>query len=160
MATLTDGLSTTLSIGEANYVCEIEVTPPPIDGGPGIPQDCMRSGDWMRMWPRRRKKLGSITTLVSWNPDVYGSNINGNIPTLVNVNQSQLMVLGFPNGKRIGFYGVVEKFEPQAMKEGERPTANITITPTLLHPYTGAVANPTYVSSVSINTLVSGNVAP
>lgn len=154
MATMVDGLSTTLVIGSYNFVCEIEVTPPGIDGGEGIPQDCMRSGLWNLVWPKKRRKLTPITVLVSWNPDVYGFNIAavsnniyyvpGAYPGLI-VNQNMQMYVYFPTGSTLTFYGFVSKFEPQAMKEGERPTANMTIMPSLLHPSTGLAVAPTYV---------------
>lgn len=140
---LKEGIPTTISIGIAGLVCEVEVTPPAIDGGENIPQDCMRSGIWGISWPRYRKRLMPFTTVVSWDPDVYGVNF---VPVLasVQVGMNQYITLTFPDGNRIGYYAVVNKFEPGVLKDGERPTATITISPTLMHPTTGAVVPPAY----------------
>lgn len=138
MATLHDGLQTILTIGDTNLVCEIEVTPPSLDGGDPIDLSCMRSGEWALMYPRRRKKVGPMTILVSWNPEVYRNLAAGVVDARVFLNLNQLMQLRFPNGAVLSFYGFITKFEPQAMKEGERPTANITIQLSLLDPYCNA----------------------
>ena len=160
MATLFDGLATTLNIGATTLVCEIEVTPPAIDGGEGIAQDCMRSGGWHLMWPKKRRKLGAITAVVSWGPDVYAANL-GVLPLpSVQVSIVTSIVLTFPNGAFLTFWGFVSKFEPQAMKEGERPTANITIVPSLINPSTCTSQYPIYnagpTGPCAPNTLVGG----
>jgi|GEM_PF-2948378 len=145
MATLFDGLYTTLNIGGTVLVCEIEVTPPAIDGGEGIPQDCMRSGGWNLMWPRKRRRLGPISAVVSWSPDMYFVNLGlappPNASVLVNI--VSMVFVTFPTGGILAFWGFLSKFEPQAMKDGERPTANITIVPSLINPATGLASFPT-----------------
>ncbi len=128
MATLHDGLQTILTVGDTNLVCELEVTPPAIDGGDPIDLSCMRSGAWAPMYARRRKRAGPMTILVSWNPEVYFHNFAvGVLENRIRINVNQLMILYFPNGATLTFWGFITKFEPQAMKEGERPTANLTI---------------------------------
>jgi len=161
MATLFDGLATTLNIGGTVLICEIEVTPPAIDGGEGIPQDCMRSGGWNIMWPKKRRKLGPISALVSWSPDMYWVNLGQlpppNVSVLVNI--VSLVTVTFPTEGILTFWGFLSKFEPQAMKEGERPTANITIVPSLINPSTGLVAFPIMSGlrlPTTTNTLVGG----
>ncbi len=121
-----DGYPITLSLGTSGLVCEIEVTPPAIEGGV-IPQDCMRSGTTAISWPKSRKKYLPLTVMASWDPDVYGQNLGvvGGTAAIINLNQS--MTLTFPGGRVLSFWATITKFEPAAMKEGERPTATVTI---------------------------------
>lgn len=140
---LTEGIPTMLTIGIDNMVCEIEVTPPAIDGGELIPQDCMRSGPWGVALPRYRKRLLPFTAVVSWDPLVYGVNM-GVVFGIMRVNVNQTMNITFPDGRVFGFYAAVTKFEPGVLKDGERPTATVTISPTLMHPTTGNVSHPVY----------------
>ena len=135
MATLHEGLDTILTIGDTNLVCELEVTPPKMDGGEPIDLSCMRSGEWATFGARRRKKVGPMTIMVSWNPEVYRNFVIGIVDPRLKLNYNQLMYLRFPNGAILTFYGFVTGFDPQALKEGERPTANITIQMSFLDPY-------------------------
>lgn len=142
---LTEGIPTTLSIGQGGMVCEIELTPPEIDGGELIPQDCMRSGVWGIALPRYRKRLMPFTAVVSWDPLVYGVNFVV-VASVMRVNFNQTMSVVFPDGRSIQFYASVTKFTPGVLKEGERPTATVTIAPTLMNTATTppAPAAPTY----------------
>lgn len=150
MGKLADGFSattpTTLSLGDSGFVCEIEVTPPALDGGDMIPQDCMRSGVIGIALPRSRMRFMPITAVVSWDPQVYGVNL-GVVAggQLVTINRNQLLTLTFPNGRRLNFYGAVTKFEPGVLKEGERPTATMTVGFTNINPANGLVYAPQWV---------------
>lgn len=148
MAKLTDGYTaatpTLLIIGDGNLVCEIEVTPPALDGGEMIPQDCMRSGSIGIALPRNRMRFMPITATVSWDPNVYGQNLGVVAGTEVKINVNQVQRIQFPNGKLLTFYGAVTKFEPAPLKEGERPTATVTIGFSNINPGTGGVSTPSW----------------
>ena len=148
MGKLADGFTSTfatlLNIGDGSLVCEIEVTPPEIDGGEMIPQDCMRSGTLGVALPRSRFRFMPITAVVSWDPDVYGVTLGVVAGTGVLINVNQVNYIQFPNGRRLTFYGAVTKFTPSPLKEGERPTATVTLGFTNIHPSTGLVTRPTW----------------
>lgn len=127
-----DGLSTILSIGDTGYICEKTVTPPGLDAGEAIDISCMRSGFNFRKWPKQRKTWTPITATVAWSPEVYDFNLN--LPAnngVLTVGLNQLMNILFPDGDLLIFWGTVQKFLPNEHKEGEQPTAVITIELTL-----------------------------
>lgn len=148
MAILLDGFKTTLTLFTDSLSFEIEVTPPAIDGGEPIPQDHMRSGFLSVFFPRKRQKLGPLTLLVAWDSFNYYQVTQNIAPGSINspvatVNKNQFMSIVFSDGSVLGFWGAVTKFEPGAMKDGERPTATIIVMPTLMN-CSGVVMTPTF----------------
>lgn len=138
MPLLTDGYKTIISLANDSLLFEIEVTPPAIDGGEVVAQDHMRSGFLSIFFPRKRRRLSPFTLMVAWDTSLYyqaAQNVHPNVVAgmLATVNKNQLITITFPDSATLAFWGTVNKFEPGALKEGERPTATLTVTPTLLN---------------------------
>lgn len=153
MALLVDGYKTTINLTADLVVLEIEVTPPAIDGGEPIPQDHMQSGFLSIFFPRKRRRLAPFTLMVAWNSFAYNQITQSVTPNAVagmiaSVNKNQSMTITFSDGATLSFWGFVSKFEPGTMKDGERPTATLTIVPSLLDCY-NIIRTPIYTAGIS-----------
>lgn len=124
MAILNDGFSTIVSIGGVDFF-EKEVTPPGIDGGGPNDTTTMRNLAWRTRQPKFLVTLTESEILVAYDSSVYDD--TGTI--LDNVNVNQLLVITFPDSHAVAFWGWLDKFKANAIKEGEQPTAMITIVP-------------------------------
>lgn len=123
MARLRDGFKTLLSFAlNPTLYAEIELTPPAVDKGSMIPQDTMRNTAWRMKIGKALKDLTEFTVTISWDPAIYFQShvYMGN----------QSMSITFPDGSILQFWAEVTKFAPGPNKEGERPTATLTINPT------------------------------
>lgn len=126
MAFLTDGFPTTVSfqLFPAAVFKEKTVTPPGVDGGGENDTTTMRNTAWRTKQPKKLLTLTEMTTTVAYDPALY--------PQIVNslVNQNGVINVVFSDGSLLEFWGFLDKFKPNAIKEGEQPTADITIIPT------------------------------
>lgn len=117
----TDGFKTIVTLtGAGVSFYEKEVTPPSIDGGGENDTTTMRNTAWRTRQPKKLKTLDKATLKVSYDPVFYSTTV-----AQVNVNQS--IVITFPDTHTLTFWGWLNKFAPDANKEGEQPTAEVEI---------------------------------
>lgn len=124
MSRLDDGFATLVEFAEAASVqlFEKEVTPPGFDGGGANDTSTMRNTAWRTKAPKHLKSLSEMVLVASYDPVVYDD-----VTDMVNVNQ--LITVFFPDGSTVAFWGWLNEFKPNACKEGEQPTAQVTIIP-------------------------------
>jgi|SRR6185312_2278744 len=150
---LRDGFASLLcfSANASVHLWEKTIKPPGIDGGDPTDISTMHNLVWHTMAPRKLKKMDTIECVCAYAPAAYSDMLS-----LINVHQT--VTVFFPEGKHISgtgindgsvstlaFYAYVQKFEPQELKEGEMPLANVTIVLTNTDP-TGAEAGPVFTS--------------
>lgn len=135
MSRLRDGHSTTIEflgpppLGvvtamEGIIFWEIEVTPPGMDAGGPNDTSTMRN---VRLRTRQPKKLVTLTAMtvrVAYDPIVFS---NARLSGYLGFNQ--IVRVTFPDGQFISFWGWLDKFVPDRNREGEQPTAEMTIEP-------------------------------
>lgn len=128
MAFLKNGFSATYTFAGSSIATlkEIAVKPPGVDSGGPIDQTTMKNSTYRTASPKSLKTLTEAKATVA-----YDAAILTTIIAQVGVNQ--LITVNFPDGHHWAFYGFLDKFEPGELKEGERPTADITIAITNLN---------------------------
>jgi len=124
MSRLDDGFATLIEFGEDSDVqmWEKEVTPPGVSGGGENDTSTMRNTTWRTKSPKGLKSLSEASLVVAYDPAVYDE-----IIAMVNVNQS--LTITFPDDSTLIFWGWIDEFTPNAVVEGEQPTAEIKIIP-------------------------------
>jgi hypothetical protein len=127
MSYLQDGFSTTISFSDNPTILldEVEITPPGIEGGGEISQTSMNNTAWRTSAPKSLKTLANSEISAGYGADTYGE-----IVAMLQTNQ--LITVTFPDGSTIVFWGWLDTFVPDALVEGERPTASLTIIPSNL----------------------------
>lgn len=131
-----DGFSTEIAIAGATTIrlWEKAVQPPALDGGAPIDQTTMRNRKFRTKHPRSLQDVGNMTVACAYDPNVYQDAMDLiNMPTTVTVTFPPGEE-GHGTGDTLCFYGYLQKFEPEALKEGEQPMANVTIVPTNTDP--------------------------
>jgi hypothetical protein len=114
---------------------EVSVKPPGIDGGDAIDNTTMHNATWRTRRARALKTLTDSTFTAGYDPNVFGA-----ILALINVEGA--ITLHWPDGGTYSFFGFLQKFEPNEVKEGEMPTAQVTIVPTNWDPVNHVEAGP------------------
>jgi hypothetical protein len=133
-----DGFSTLITLENIPSVkmWEKEVTPPGITSGGPIDTTTMRSTAWRTSSPRKLKSLTAVAATVAFAtaavPDI-----------MAQVGVLQRITLSFPDGATLMFWGWLEEFKPGNFKEGDQPTASISVQPSN-HDSAGAEAAPVY----------------
>lgn len=123
MALLTDGFKTIITIGGVSAVFEeIEVTPPALDAGGPISQTTMRNTRWRTALGKRLATLGKLSVKVAYDAKAYAQIV----PIL---GSNRAVTVTFPDNSTLVFYAIVDKFTPDALKEGERPEATLDLEP-------------------------------
>ena len=127
MANLEDGFPTKVTFSGAGsqvdvYLYEQSVTPPGLVGGGAVEQTTMRNTTYRTKLPTSLKDMAPCSFVGAYDPDLYTE-----ILEAINVNQE--IVITFPDDSTLTFWGWVDEFTPNALVEGEQPTANITIIP-------------------------------
>lgn len=118
---LTDGFKTTINLTGAGVTFyEKEVTPPDIDAGGPNDTTTMRTTTWRTKQPKKLKTLGAMSLKVSYDVAFYST-------TVAQIGVNQAIVITFPDAHTLTFWGWLDKFKPDAIKEGEQPTAEIAI---------------------------------
>lgn len=121
MSVMTDGFKTLITFpGAGVTLFEKEVTPPNVDGGGPNDTSTMRNTAWRTQQPKKLKKMEKATAKVAYDARFYDT-------TVAQVNVNQVIVITFPDTHTLTFYGWLDKFTPDAIKEGEQPTAEIEI---------------------------------
>jgi hypothetical protein len=123
MPKLADGFKTLIAItGISALFEEVEVTPPELDAGGVIEQTTMRNNRYRTNLGKALITLGPVSVMVAYDPAVIGQmhNILGS---------NRHILITFPSGATLSFYAVVNKFSPEALKEGERPQATLELIP-------------------------------
>lgn len=123
MAFLGDGFKTlvTFALDPAIRLAEKEVTPLGYDGGGMIDTTTMHNTLMRTRFPKSLTTGDDVVLLCSYDPIVYQS-----IFTSLLQKNGQILII-FPDGSQVSFYGWLDKFKPQALKEGEFPLAEVTI---------------------------------
>lgn len=124
MAFQTDGFPTTIDLS-GGVLCEVEVTPPGIDGGGENDVTCMRNTEWRTRFPKKLKTLTEASFTAFYDPEAYDT-------LLADLQVNQLVTITFPDGDTLAFWGWIDMFEPDASVEGEAPQATVTIIPSNL----------------------------
>lgn len=124
MPRIDDGFPTTVHFEEDPTVqfWEKSVTPPGIQGGGANDTTTMRNIAWRTRSPKKLRTLGDFTMTAAYDPEVYTS-----ILAMLQVNQ-RIMVI-FPDGSGVRFWGFLDDFSPNEITEGEQPDAEITVIP-------------------------------
>lgn len=129
MSRIDDGHPTRISFtagfsgtGASVTMWEKEVTPPGVSAGGANDTTTMRNTAWRTKSPKQLLSLtdGSIT--VAYDPDIYTELIS-----LVGVNNA--IAITFPDSSILTFWGWIDDFNPNPVREGEQPTADMTIIP-------------------------------
>jgi hypothetical protein len=152
MAFLTDGYQTivgfsALSGAFNSALKEKEVQPPSVDGGGMVDTTTMVNNRWRTRQPKRLMTLDDMKLQVSYDPIIYSLVVG-------NINKNGIIIVNFPDGSTLAFWGWVDKMVPQALKEGEFPLAELTIhcgnqdnsnnEQAPVYAATGGVVNPVY----------------
>ena len=125
MSKLTDGFSTRINFaasGASLSMEETEVTPPGISGGGENDTTTMANTTWRTKYPKSLKTLSNSSFTAAYDP----ADLN-TLVAAVNVNQE--IVITFPDQSTWTFWGWLDEFTPNALVEGEMPTASCTIIP-------------------------------
>lgn len=138
-----DGLASYITVvaglsGATINFWEKTVQPPAIDGGEPTDLTNMHNAFWRTSHPKILKTLGPTQASVGYDPNVVTT-------ILGTVNVPGTITVTFPDAGTLAFYGYLQKFEPEALKEGEEPMANVTIVATN-RDATGLEAGPVYAS--------------
>lgn len=154
MTLLRDGFKTLISItGITGTFEEIEVTPPGLDAGGSIDQTTMRNSRWRTMIGKQLVTLGGFSVKVAYAPQMYNT-------TLGILGTNRHVVVTFPNGNTLTFYAILDKFTPDANKEGERPEATLEFIPSNLNTANPAVETAPVLATVTTTTAAPTTVAP
>lgn len=121
---LDDGFQTLISFAQDASVkmYEKEVQPPGVSGGGPNDTTTMRNTTWRTRSPKQLISLSESNLVVAYDPAVY-------LEIIAMVNVNQLITITFPDGDTLDFWGWIDEFTPQPLKEGEQPTANVKIEP-------------------------------
>lgn len=119
-----DGFATLIGFAEDSDVqmWEKEVTPPGVSGGGENDTSTMQNTTWRTKSPKGLISLSESSLEVAYDPAVYDE-----IISMVNVNQ--LITITFPDDATLAFWGWIDEFTPNALVEGEQPSASVKIIP-------------------------------
>jgi hypothetical protein len=122
MSYLTDGFSTQISFQNFPnlHFKEKEVQPPGMQGGGANDTTTMRNTRWRTKMPKKLIEMQDASLKVAYDPVMYQDCVSA-----LQVNQ-QIVCL-FPDGHNLTFWGWLDEFTPDSLKEGEQPTATIKI---------------------------------
>ncbi len=124
MALLTDGFKTLINLaavpGAGVTFREKEVTPPGLDSGGELDTTTMRNTRWRTKQPKKLITATEMKSTVQYDPEIYAS-----VVAAIGVNGT--IQVTFPDGATLTIWGWLDKFIPNAHKEGEFTTAEITL---------------------------------
>lgn len=133
------GTTYTFSLNDAILLQEKEVTPMGFDGGGSIDITTMRTQKRRMKEPKNIYDVTDSTATVAYAPNI--------LPQILAMRQqNQLITVNFPDGSGWQDWGALDKFVPGSNKEGEQPTAELTII------WTGHDTDDNEVEPVQVNT--------
>lgn len=135
---LPDGFSTIISFGLQSSVKfkEKEVQPPGFDGGGSNPTSTMRNTRYRTFAPKRLMTVTECTLKVAYDPAV--------LPEIIGMLQAnQQLTTTHADGSSWVWYGWLESFKPDSVKEGVQPEATVVLIPSNTNG-TGAETGPVY----------------
>jgi hypothetical protein len=115
------------------------VKPPGMSGGGANETTTMHNTTWRTNAPKKLKTMTDSTQTAAYDPQVYQD-----IPSMINTNQ--LITITFSDGSQVKFWGWLDEFEPNEIKEGEQPTADVKIIPSNQNS-SGVETAPVYVAA-------------
>lgn len=129
MPRIDDGFPTLISFGGLDSgvtlkIWEREVTPPGVDGGGANDTTNMRNTYWRTRAPKKLVTLTTMSFVAQYDAELYDTD---QIQAMVNVNQP--ITITFPDTSSVVFWGWLDKFNPNAITEGNVATANCVIEP-------------------------------
>lgn len=141
MSRIDDGHQTLISFSEnANVkLWEKEVTPPGIQAGGPTDTTTMRNETWRTFSPKHLKTLSPCSFTAAYDTAFY-------VQALAMIGNNQLITIEFADGSQLQFWGWLDEFTPNAVAEGEQPTAECTIQPSNQNASGDEVA-PVYIDS-------------
>lgn len=124
MSRIDDGHPTTISFSADSSVSiwEKEVTPPGMEGGGANDTTTMHNSTWRTKSPKKLVTLSECSFTAAYDPATFDEML-----AMLNVNQQ--ITVTFPDSSNLTFWGWLDEFKPGAIKEGEQPTADVTIIP-------------------------------
>ena len=102
---------------------EKEITPIGYDAGGANDTTTMRRRKMRTKAPKKLLTATDLTLTVSYDPIIGSTDIQ------FLMGRNAIWVLNYPDRSRVPFWGWLDKFTPGPVKEGEQPTATITIIP-------------------------------
>lgn len=118
---------------------EIDVKPPAMDGLEPMDITTQHNALVHTMFPRYLEKYDPITVMCAYPSKAY-EDIHAHLNVIIN------MCITFPDSDQLAFFGFIQKFEPEALKEGDFPKANMTIVLANIDPQNAYVeAPPVYI---------------
>lgn len=138
---LKDGYRTlvTFSSDPSISVWERSINPPGLEGGDPVDTTTMHNDVWRSMSSRALVSMTEFSMEVGYDPIIFSD-----LLALLNVETT--VTVTFPDGSTLAFYGFLKNFAPGTLKEGEFPTASVTVVPTNADPTTGAEEAPVLVN--------------
>lgn len=127
MGLLEDGFPTTFTFAMDATVTvkEVEVTPFGVEGGGEKNMTNMRNTKWRTALPKRLMKMTPASVVVEY--------AAADLPKIrAMVNKNQLLTIMHEDGSGEAVFGWVDEFKPGAHTEGEVPTADMTLIPSML----------------------------
>jgi hypothetical protein len=118
---LRDGFPSTISFTTPSNISfwEKEVTPVGLDGGGPNDTTNMRNTAYRTKQPKKLKTGDDVTIKAQYDPKVLND-----IVAAINVNQ--LLTITMPDLSLQKVWGWMDKFKPDALREGETPEATVT----------------------------------
>lgn len=107
-------------------IWEIENKPPSVESGDPINTTTQHNITWRTFYLPRLKTLKPFTIKFAYDPDILMTNLLALIG-----DNSQTITFLMPQNANICFYGGMQSYELDALKEKEFPTGSMTIVPTL-----------------------------
>ena len=126
---ITDGFGAILSLPvfDAAWTLlneEISVTPAGLEGGGAIEQTTLRNVAYRTQSPKSLKNGTSVKVTVVYD----GATAIGYwMGTPISINNGTVVNVKWPDGAYMSFVGHIDSFTPNALVEGERPTAELEI---------------------------------
>lgn len=99
---------------------EKEVTPPDVDAGGVNDTTTMRRTAWRTRQPKRLKTLDKMMVKGAYDASVYNATTIGGY-----IGRNTQIVCLFPDFTDLYFWGWLNKFTPDALKEGEMPLCDL-----------------------------------
>lgn len=127
---LQDGYPTLISFSaNPNITMKVkEVTPPSIEAGGKMDRTSMHNTRYRTASPKRLVTLGDGSVKVFWGTDLYSTT---QVDAMIGVNQ--LITVTFPDSSTYAFWGWIDSFKPDPMREGVPPEATMVVVPSNLN---------------------------